>query len=259
MAKRLMGVLLCVGLASGTLWAADGPFTGVWKLNPARSRVFNFMKVKNVGPNKFDLDLGGSTIETIVVDGSDQPGSYDTTLAVTPEAPDTWRVVRKSKGHTTIIGIWKLSADGHTLTDNFTSYRPNGTTFHLDYIYQRQAGGPGFDGTWESTTTDMSQSYEIAISPSGENGILLDYKTFSTRKNMQFDGKDYPIVGGNAPEGYTGSAHSVNDHTIEITDKLKGKHIDTQRVEASPDGKTLTFTISIPGQDKPNVQVFERE
>ena len=61
---------------------------------------------------------------------------------MTADAPDTWRVVRKSKGRTMIVGVWKLSADGKTLTDNFTSYRPNGTTFHLDYVYQRTAGGP---------------------------------------------------------------------------------------------------------------------
>jgi hypothetical protein len=41
-----------------------------------------------------------------------------------------------------IVGVWKLSADGKTLTDNFTSHRPNGPTFHLDYVYQRTAGGP---------------------------------------------------------------------------------------------------------------------
>jgi hypothetical protein len=259
MAKRLMWVLLCICLASGTLWAADSPFTGKWKLDPARSRLTDVMKVNAVGPNKYDFNLGGDTVETIVVDGTDQQGSYDSTLSVTAEAPDIWRVVRKSKGRTTIVGVWKLSADGKTLTDNFTSYRSNGTTFHLDYIYQRTAAGPGFDGTWESTTEDMSSTFEIEIAPSGENGILLDYTTFGMKKGMQFDGKDYPIVGGNAPAGYTGSAHRVNEHTIEITDKVKDKHIDTQRMEVSPDGRTLTVTVFIPNREKPQIQVFDRE
>ena len=259
MAKRSMWVLLCISIASGTLWAADSPFTGKWKLNPARSRLTDVMKVNAVGPNKYDFNLGGDAVETIVVDGTAQPASYDTTLSVTAEAPDTWRVVRKSKGRTMIVGVWKLSADGKTLTDNFTSYRPNGTTFHLDYVYQRTAGGPGFDGRWESTTEDMSSTFEIEIAPSGENGILLDYITFGMKKSMQFDGKDYPIVGANAPAGYTGSAHRVNEHTIEIMDKVKDKHIDTQRMEVSPDGKTLTSTVFIPNREKPQIQVFERE
>lgn len=79
------------------------------------------------------------------------------------------------------------------------------------------------------------------------------------KKSMLFDGKDYPIVGANAPAGYTGSAHRVNEHTIEITDKVKDKHIDTQRMEVSPDGKTLTCTIFIPNREKPQIQVLERE
>jgi hypothetical protein len=51
----------------------------------------------------------------------------------------------------------------------------------------------------------------------------------------------------------------VNEHTIEITDKVKDKHIDTQRMEVSSDGKTLTSTVFIPNREKPQIQVFERE
>ena len=67
----------------------------------------------------------------------------------------------------------------------------------------------------------MSSAFEIEIAPSGANRILLDYTTFGMKKSMQFDGKDYSIVGVNAPEGYTGSAHEVNAYMIEITDKVK--------------------------------------
>ncbi len=259
MVSRSIRWLLCVSLITGTAWAGESPFLGKWKLNPARSQQNDVMKVHALGSNKYDFNLGGDTVETIVVDGTDQAGSYNSTLAVTAESPDTWRVVRKSKGRTQIIGIWKLSADGNTLQDNFTSYRPNGTTFHLDYIYQRTDGGPGFDGTWESATVDMSATFEIEITPSGEDGILLNYATFGMKKNVQFDGKDYPIVGGNAPAGLTVSAHRADERTIETKEKVNDKEVDTQRIELSPDGKTLTFTVSRPNRKKPEVQVLERE
>ena len=45
MVKRSMWVLLCICVASGTLWAADSPLIGKWKLNPARSRLTDVMKV----------------------------------------------------------------------------------------------------------------------------------------------------------------------------------------------------------------------
>lgn len=252
--------LLGIFLASSTLWAAtENPLVGKWKLNPKRSQQTDVMKVRAVGPNKYDFNLGGDTVETILVDGTEQPASYGSTLTVTADAKDTWRVVRKSEGHIQIVGIWKLSADGKTLTDDFTSYRPNGTTFHLDYIYQRTAGGPGFDGTWESTTVDMSSTFELEISAKGEGGILLDYTTFGLKKDMRFDGKEYPFTGGNAPAGYQGSVRRVNDRTIEIEDKVNQKHIDTQRIQVSDDGRTLTCTTFIPNREKPQIQVFERE
>jgi hypothetical protein len=35
--------------------------------------------------------------------------------------------------------------------------------------------------------------------------------------------------------------------------------LDTQEIEVSSDGKTLTMTIHIPGRSKPDIQVFDRE
>jgi hypothetical protein len=44
-----------------------------------------------------------------------------------------------------------------------------------------------------------------------------------------------------------------------MTDQMNGKLFDTQQIELSPDGKTLTMATSIPGQSKPNLMVFDRE
>jgi hypothetical protein len=44
-----------------------------------------------------------------------------------------------------------------------------------------------------------------------------------------------------------------------MTRKIKDKVLDTQDVEVSADGKTLSMTIHIPGRTKPDVQVFDRE
>lgn len=256
--KRMFPLLALVCVASGMLWAADSPFAGKWKLNPARSRMSDVMKVRAAGPNKYDFNLGG-TEEPIVVDGTDQPGIYGTTLAVTAEAPDLWKVERKNHGHTMVIGIWKLSADSRTLTDHFTSYRTDGTTSQRDYIYKRTAGGPGFDGTWESKTVDVNSRVELEIAPYGEDGISLSFPASGLLKKMKFDGKAYPNTGGVDLAGYTGSARRIDERTIEITDKVKDKRIDTQRMVVSPNGRTLTITVSIPNRDAPQIQVFDRE
>jgi hypothetical protein len=57
----------------------------------------------------------------------------------------------------------------------------------------------------------------------------------------------------------TASAQRVNEHTVEVTDKISGKVRDTQQISLSADEKTLTVTVHIPGRSDPDVQVFERE
>ena len=119
MSKRSFQLLLVACLVASALWAADDPFTGHWKLNPSNSRFPDEMKVKAAGANKYAFDFGAGNPETIVADGTDQPGIFGTTLAVTVEGPDTWKVVRKKDGRTLLTAIWKLSQDGKTLSDAY--------------------------------------------------------------------------------------------------------------------------------------------
>ena len=76
---------------------------------------------------------------------------------------------------------------------------------------------------------------------------------------MKFDGKDYPVKDANTPSGAMSSARRVNASTLEFTEKRNGKVIDTQHIQLSPDGKTLTMTIQPATGLKPNVLVFEPE
>src|ERR1700757_171874 len=99
MFKHGLLLLLFAFLAAFALRAADDPFVGDWKLDPARSNLSTKMKVESLGANKYALDLGGNGIvETIVADGTDQPGQNGTTVSVTIESPDAWKVVRKKDG-----------------------------------------------------------------------------------------------------------------------------------------------------------------
>jgi hypothetical protein len=76
---------------------------------------------------------------------------------------------------------------------------------------------------------------------------------------MRFDGKDYPDVGPDVLPGSASSGRRVNEHTLEITDKIQGKVMDTRQIELSPDLKTLTMTVRPVEQSKPNILVFDRE
>jgi hypothetical protein len=54
-------------------------------------------------------------------------------------------------------------------------------------------------------------------------------------------------------------AKKVDDHTVELTYKLKGKTTETDKWELSADGKTLTDTITYAGITKPEVDVYDRQ
>ena len=258
MFKRTFELLLVACLGTGALWAANDPFVGEWKLNPARSKLTDQMKVESAGANKYVFDFGGGS-ETIVVDGTDQPGNFGSTLSVTVEGPDTWKVIRKKDGRMLITATWKLSKDGNTLTDDFTGIEPNGSTFNLNYVYKRTAGSSGFAGTWESTSETVNSVFVLQVRPYEGDGLSFINPSEEETKNVKFDGKDYPNLGPNVAPGSASSARRVNERTLEMTDKIDGKVMDAQQIELSSDLKTLTMTVHTVGRSEPNILVFERQ
>jgi hypothetical protein len=242
MLNRLSHILLVVAIATANLYASNNSFVGKWKLNPEKSTMHDQMKVTAAGANRYAFDFGGGP-ELIVVDGTDQPGLRGSTLAVTVQAPHVWRVVRKSNGRMQISAIWTLSPDGASLRDDFTGYQPDGSTFTIHYIYKPLAGSSGFAATWDSTTEKPGQA-ELEVQPYQGSGLSFINETQHTTKDMNLDGKD---------------SRRLDANTLEFTERRDGKISDTQHIQLSPDGKTMTMTIQPATDRKPNVLVFERQ
>jgi hypothetical protein len=248
MFQRTFQWFLISCLMTGVLWAADNPFVGDWKLNPSKSKMPDEMKVESLGANKYSFDFEGSdSVETIVIDGTDQPGEGGTTLSVTDEGPNAWKVVRKKDGRMIISANWKLSKDGNTLTDEFSLIAPNGSASTVNYVYDRRGVGAGFAGTWVSTSEAVAADfvYVIQIRPYQGGGFSIIDSSSHQTTNVKLDGKD---------------ARLRDEHTLELTDKgSDGKVNDTQQYELSSDLKTLTLTQHITGRTEPRVFVFERQ
>lgn len=252
-------VAISTALATGPLWAANNPFIGDWKLDPSRSKLTDVMKVESLGSNKYAFDFGDSP-ETIVIDGTDQSGVSGTTLAVSVERPDAWKVVRKKDGRVVIIANWELSKDGNTLTDNFNAVSSDGSTSTVDNVYRRKGQGSGFAGTWVSTNQAVNFVYVLQIRPYEEDGVSIINASSQLTRNMKQDGKDYPNTGATAAVIAASSLRTLDEHTLELTDKKSnGKVYDTQQFKLSSDLKALTITIHTAGRDEPNILVFERQ
>jgi hypothetical protein len=257
--KRVFQFLLIVSLATAALWAASDPLVGKWKLDPSKSKATDLMRVAAAGENKYTLIFNSGDVETVAADGTDQPGVFGTTVSITVLAPDNWKVVRKQNGRTMLTGNWKLSQDGKSLTDHFTSYQSDGKTSTVDYVYIRSAGDSGFPGSWESQTDTVHDSFKLQIQPYEGGGYSLTNSDGGSPKNLKLDGKDYPREGKYVPSGSTSSGRLVNESALELTDKINGRITDTQQIQLSPDLKSLTVTMHPSGQSKPNIFVFDRE
>lgn len=248
MLRRIFQLLLITGLATSPLRAQTDPFVGQWRLITLTDQ----MSVTKVGPNTYAFDFGGGA-ETIVVDGSFQPGYAGTTLSVAADGPN-WKVVRKKGNRTQITAIWTLSADGNSLNDDFTTFGQDGTPATIKYVYKRTAGGSGFAGTWVSVVAAIDSVIMLQVRPYASTGLSFITPSQGQTLNVNFDGKDYPDAASSAL-----SARRLNARTVEITRKSKDTITQTRQVELSPDFKTLTMTVHIAGKDQPYVYVFERQ
>jgi hypothetical protein len=254
-------VILSAVLSSGTACASENPFLGTWKLVASKSRMPDEMKVQLKSGNTYAFDFGGG-VETIVVDGSDQPGVGGSLLSVNAQGPDTWIVTRKNAGKVVINATWKLSSDGSTLTDYFRQFETDGSTTSLDYVYQRAGADSGFAGDWQSIKETVNSPYVVELKDFQGDGLTIADPVERRTKNVKLDGPDEPKntadAATNAGAVRSSSLRHVDAHTLVVTDKVNGKATVTEEFVLSADSKVLTMTVHAAALAKPFVLVFER-
>jgi hypothetical protein len=272
MLSRIVQLLLGFFLVTSSVWAAGDPFVGKWKVNPSKCKLYDEMKVEAVGNNRYTFTFGPGQVDTVLADGSDQPALSGSTLSVTVKGPNSWEVVRKTKGRTLLKAQWTLSGDGKTLDDAFTQYLPNGTTLFsqplpngstlfLPYVYERTAGNSGFPGIWDSDSAEVKVGIELTVEPYEGDGLSFKRSDEATVNSLKLDGNYYPDL--DPSRGGQGAAYSgrrVNARSLQITYKSRGDITGSAQIELSADSKTLTMTESLVGQSKPkSILEFDRE
>ena len=171
MLSRIFQLLLVACLVMGTSRAAKDPFVGKWKVNPSKSKPTDQMKVEVAGANRYTITFAPGAADTVVANGSDQPGLRGTTFSIAVEGPNNWKVIRKKGDRTLVTAKWTLSGDGKTLTDAYTEYEDDGSILNLHYVYERTAGSSGFPGTWVSVSEGVNAVIELQIQPYEVDGL----------------------------------------------------------------------------------------
>ena len=258
MQTRIYYALALMSLVAGTLYAADDPFCGKWKLNQEKSRIAGEqMKIEDLGNKKYKFTFGNVS-DTVTADGTDQRTQFGRTTAITEEGPNAWKMVIKKDGKVINSMTHTLSDDGNTQTIKGTSMKPDGTTSDYEVVEKRVGSGKGFAGTWESTNVKITSPDEWQIEPFGAHGLTFTNPGYQDTLSMNFDGKEYTEKGPNVAPGSTSSGKRLDANTLEVTDKVKGKVMDHTKFEVSPDGKTLTLTIHDTGQPNAIQIVYDK-
>lgn len=244
-----------VAAATTSFWTASDPFVGKWRVDVSRSTIVDSMRVRSLGANRYSFNFEGGPAETVVADGTDQPGLPGTTLSVKQAGTRTLAILRKRNGEVIVEAKWTLSKDSRTLRDTFVSVQPNGTRLTVDYVYRRTSGTQGFAGAWESTTKPLGLELELEIEPSEHRG--LTFASSGPPRRVIFDGRDHPAPG--ASNGLTLSGWRRSARSIEYRETIGGKLARVRQFRLSSGGRTLTETLRVPGQTAPDVFLFERE
>jgi hypothetical protein len=137
--KRFCLVTALACLLAGTLWAADDPFGGKWKLNMEKSKFSGDpVKIQDLGGNKYKWTVGNLS-DTMKFDGKDYeekgpnvaPGSMSSGKRVTAH---TLEVTDKVKGEVLDHTKYEVSPDGKTLT---LTIRQTGQPKELTMVYDK--------------------------------------------------------------------------------------------------------------------------
>ena len=246
-------------LISTSALAADDSFVGKWKLNSDKRQFAGLdYKIEDAGGGKYRFAFGDD-VETLPFDGKDHPTKYGNTWAITQTGPNKWKWTRKRDGKVIAVSEWTVSEDGQIFSSSRESMRPDGSTSHEELKFKRTDGSSGLVGNWETTEVKMTSPATVEIAKWQGDGYSFLDPAYKERANFKLDGKDYTPTGPRVAKGTTVTSKKIDDHTMELTYKLKGKTTQTERWELSPDGKTLTQTITFAGVNKPEVDVYDRQ
>lgn len=257
--RPVVVALALVGMGAAISWASDPPYAGNWKLNPAKSdfgeTTVTYEKLAG-GEMKFTAEGQSYTFKT---DGKDYPTPWGSAAAWKAVDKNTWEVTSKVNEKVVSTATLKLTADGQTLTVDAKNIDASGKTSETTGVYQRLSGGPGMVGKWKTTKVNIGSPGTMSISPSGPDGVTLEFVEEKGRCSAKFDGKDHPATGPIWPSGWTCTIAKSGPNELDVTWKKDGKLMYKDTLTVSDDGKTLTDVGSAHGTSEKTTVVYDRQ
>jgi hypothetical protein len=240
-----MKKLIVLLLLSPAMLFAQNAFTGTWHFS-AQSGTFSGKPLTFALQNGMYHCADCVPPITTKADGEDhtRTGSpYSDAVNVRAVDDRTIEVVTKKAGKVVSHGKDTVSADGNTLTAEFSFTSDNGQEGHGKTVFTRlkpaPAGAHQASGTWApQKMDDASDSIMTVTFQATDDGLSMSDPTGDSY-TAKFDGSDYPYKGD--PGTTSVSLKKIDANTIEEHDKRDGKVISVSRMTVSTDGMKMTL------------------
>jgi hypothetical protein len=238
--------------------AADLPYVGKWKMNPAKSDFGETTTTFEQLPSGEMQMTGGGQSYKFKVDGKDYPAFFGTTASWKSLSPASWETTTKLNGKVLTTDTLTLSADGKTLTTNSTGTKPNGEKINDTAVSERVSGTSGLAGKWKTKNMKSASPSVLEFSQSGADGLTIKIVDMDLTCNAKLDGKDYPCSGPTLAPGWT-VAFNNDAKALDMNVKNNGKAVFKVSYSVSADGKTLTETGVATGTTEKTKVVYDRQ
>ncbi len=252
-----VAVLLTLGFALPGF--AASPWSGTWKLDHARSHMAGgTITLTQTGPHSYHFSRGNIS-ENIICDGKVHPtiAGFDGTCKALSGGAYAISTLRNGK----VLSRSRItfSRNGKKQYVATTSYHADGKTSTSHGVYTRLSGTTGMAGRWRETHYSTSAPGTMVYSVSGDTLHIYD-PVGKEHVDAKLDGTPAPVVGQNAPKGFTVSLHKVNSRELREVDRLNGKTISEGTDTLSADGKTMTDVSWTPGQSSSKeIEVYRKQ
>jgi hypothetical protein len=248
-----MTLILCsvLALQTGSALAADSPWSGTWKLDPAQSHFTGDTFTLAKGPgNMLHYSDGSTASYDFGVDGKEYKSWANRTTTWTPVGNNAWDTVTQTDGRVLAKSHRQLSADGKTLTITSTGTRPDGTSFHDEEVFARAGGTAGLIGTWRSIkVSEPSGPREFVISSPAPGVVHYEVPDMKASAEGRTDGSDNPLKSPDMPPGMTISFEKLSPTKLKYVMKVNGKTDNMGEQTLAADGRSFSDVNWNPGKE----------
>jgi len=228
-------------LSSALALAADNPWVGTWKLDPAKSRFTGESFTYTKGADGLLHYSDSSEYRyAFAIDGKEYKTFANRTTAWTADGDNAWTSITRQDGKPVFEARRELSADGRTMTVRAKGTGADGPALDTVSVFKRVAGGKGLVGTWRSTKVDVNIPDVVVISQPAPGVLRFESPSFKYVAEGKTDGTEFVPSGPYQPAGYTMSMRMLSPTKLSTAAKLDGKPDSYEEMTLAADGKSYT-------------------